>query len=152
ERTEPRTRTGVLAMPRDDRSDPKTPSGSTPRRRGDAAPTVPARGGETPRRLSGGRAATTLSDHLRDHLGPVDEGPLLVEAGISFGLDARYTLVEKIGAGGFGTVWKAIDNHTSKHAGRREYVAIKTINLDRVPPEERDGFLEAFKREGIDIK
>ncbi len=62
-------------------------------------------------------------------------GPLL-RLGERFG--PRYSIVEQVGAGGMGTVYKAVDNETG------QVVALKLIRSDRIA---RAGALTRFKRE-----
>ena len=62
-------------------------------------------------------------------------GPVL-RLGERFG--PRYSIVEQVGAGGMGTVYKAVDNETG------QVVALKLIRSDRIA---RAGALTRFKRE-----
>lgn len=59
----------------------------------------------------------------------------------SFGADGRYQVAAQLGKGGFGTVYKAYDRHLAK------YVAIKTINVSDISPEDRPDYLRSFDNE-----
>lgn len=60
--------------------------------------------------------------------------------GQSFG-DGRYQVVEVLGAGAMGIVYKAFDSVVGRH------VAIKTISTEGIPPEEVGEFLRMFQAE-----
>jgi len=52
----------------------------------------------------------------------------------------KFTVVKKLGRGGFGTVYKIVDNNNNQYA-------IKILDLWRIKPNEYKGLIERFKQE-----
>jgi hypothetical protein len=59
----------------------------------------------------------------------------------TFGPDGRYQVVEQLGRGGFGTVYRAYDHRLAK------YVAIKAINVSDIPGNEIQTYIRLFDSE-----
>jgi serine/threonine-protein kinase len=74
----------------------------------------------------------------KDAIGRKKENAL--KEGIDFG---HYSLVSRIGEGGMGFVFKAVDNYNN------DTVAIKILNQERVPEDQRRKFAQRFLREII---
>src|SRR5579862_4127350 len=58
-------------------------------------------------------------------------------------LHERYSLLDQVGRGGFGAVYKALDTQLS------EIVAVKQINLRMLSPQEMIEATDAFHREVV---
>jgi hypothetical protein len=81
------------------------------------------------------------SKELRRHGGSQASPPRADPNAKTFGSDGRYQVVEQLGRGGFGTVYKAYDHRLAK------YVAIKAINVSDIPGSEIQTYIRLFDSE-----